>query len=214
MSYYMILINLKELKFTNQYYIACCALEYITLYKISSVGFILQKQIRNTTQNFNNHFLEIYFSCINVILYLHIRLHWPIQGGHQGRPPPRVSKILSFSCSFRQKNWKIIALLGVGAPLCIKMEQWKLFKMYKALSLNDPGYAIFSQTSNSWQWLFFKAIMFHHLDRLAFQIHFRSFLLHRLHLQFWKFTFNSNVNGISPKRKKKTLWVLTRCWHT
>ena len=33
-----------------------------------------------------------------------------------GRVPPGV-QILSFSCSFLQKNWKIIALLGVGAPL-------------------------------------------------------------------------------------------------
>ena len=42
-------------------------------------------------------------------------IHWRIQGGAPGTRPPGV-QILSFSCSFRQKNWKIIALLGVGAP--------------------------------------------------------------------------------------------------
>ena len=37
-------------------------------------------------------------------------------GGSKGaRDAPEV-QILSFSCSFRQKIWKIIALLGVGAP--------------------------------------------------------------------------------------------------
>ena len=36
-------------------------------------------------------------------------------GGRQGRAPPLGVQILSFSCSFRQKNWKIIVLLGVGA---------------------------------------------------------------------------------------------------
>ena len=37
------------------------------------------------------------------------------RGAPGTRAPPGV-QILSFSCSFRQKNWKIIALLGVGAP--------------------------------------------------------------------------------------------------
>ena len=41
--------------------------------------------------------------------------HWRIQGERQGCAPPGV-QILSFSCSFQQKNLKIIALLGVGAP--------------------------------------------------------------------------------------------------
>ena len=35
------------------------------------------------------------------------------KGGRQGRAAPGV-QILSLSCSFRPKNWKIIALLGVG----------------------------------------------------------------------------------------------------
>ena len=38
------------------------------------------------------------------------------KGGARDASPLGV-QILSFSCSFWQKNWKIIALLGVGAPL-------------------------------------------------------------------------------------------------
>ena len=46
-----------------------------------------------------------------------ITTHWWIQGGRQGgAPSPSGVQILSFSCSFGQKNWKTIALLGVGAP--------------------------------------------------------------------------------------------------
>ena len=45
---------------------------------------------------------------------LHSYRHWRIQGWRQGRAP--WVQILSFSCSFRQKFEKIIAILGVGAP--------------------------------------------------------------------------------------------------
>ena len=43
------------------------------------------------------------------------RHHWRIEGGVPGTRAPPGAQILSFSCS-RGQNWKIIALLGVGAP--------------------------------------------------------------------------------------------------
>ena len=49
-------------------------------------------------------------------VHMGICYHWRIQGGAPGTRAPLGVQILSFSCSFRQKNWKIIALLGVGAP--------------------------------------------------------------------------------------------------
>ena len=48
-----------------------------------------------------------------ILLFLHLTIHWRIQGGRQGRAP-RV-QILSFSCSF-QKKIRIIIPLWELAP--------------------------------------------------------------------------------------------------
>ena len=45
----------------------------------------------------------------------HNILHWRIQGGRQGRAPPRGPNSFIFM-QFSAKKWKIIAILGVGAP--------------------------------------------------------------------------------------------------
>ena len=39
-----------------------------------------------------------------------------LRGGAPGTRAPLGVQILSFSCSFQEQRWKIIALLGVGAP--------------------------------------------------------------------------------------------------
>ena len=45
-----------------------------------------------------------------------IRMHWRIQGGRQGRAPPPGGPNSFIFMQFSAKMWKIIAILGVGAP--------------------------------------------------------------------------------------------------
>ena len=44
------------------------------------------------------------------------RPHWRIQGGRQGRAPPPGGPNSFIFMQFSAKMWKIIAILGVGAP--------------------------------------------------------------------------------------------------
>ena len=96
-------------------------------FRLQSKQFSILKGIWQTIQHMVLEFFATFF-CI----YVHGGHWWACQlrtsrcsyghllplvdpRGAPGTHAPLGVQILSFSCSFRQKNWKIIALLGVGA---------------------------------------------------------------------------------------------------
>ena len=83
--------------------------------------------------NFSKFFFKIFYSvnfltscmeggsCTALFLFeannnADFPIHWRIQGGRQGRAPLPGGPNSFIFMQFSAKNWKIIALLGVGAP--------------------------------------------------------------------------------------------------
>ena len=81
--------------------------------------------------------------------------HWRIQGGGQGRPPGGSNSFIFMQ--FSTKNWKIIALLGVGAPSSGKSwirHWWRLFSVANNVDLhfNFFQYLNYNERRQKWKW--------------------------------------------------------------